>query len=71
MADAKRNNAFDYSDDPDGLRCPVGAHVRRMNPRKSLPFDGKLVNRHRIMRRGITYGESCPRAPTTTARTAA
>jgi Dyp-type peroxidase family len=60
VADPKRNNAFDFGGDPDGLRCPVGAHVRRMNPRKSLPFDGKLVNRHRIMRRGITYGGELP-----------
>jgi Dyp-type peroxidase family len=60
VADRSRNNAFDYADDPDGLRCPIGAHVRRMNPRRSLPFDGKLVNRHRIMRRGITYGERLP-----------
>jgi Dyp-type peroxidase family len=58
--DSRRTNAFDYAGDPDGLRCPVGAHVRRMNPRRSLPFDGKLVNRHRIMRRGITYGDSLP-----------
>jgi Dyp-type peroxidase family len=57
VTDPARNNAFDYGDDPDGLRCPVGAHVRRMNPRRSLPFDGKLVNRHRIIRRGITYGD--------------
>jgi Dyp-type peroxidase family len=60
VADKARNNAFDYGDDPDGLRCPIGAHVRRMNPRRSLPFDGKLVNRHRIMRRGITYGDVLP-----------
>jgi Dyp-type peroxidase family len=60
VTDAARNNAFDYADDPDGLRCPVGAHVRRMNPRRSLPFDGKLVNRHRIIRRGITYGDPLP-----------
>jgi Dyp-type peroxidase family len=60
VADKSRNNAFDYGDDPDGLRCPIGAHVRRMNPRRSLPFDGKLVNRHRIMRRGITYGDVLP-----------
>jgi Dyp-type peroxidase family len=59
-ADPSRNNAFDYAKDPEGLRCPIGAHVRRMNPRRSLPFDGKLVNRHRIMRRGITYGETLP-----------
>ena len=31
-----------------------------MNPRHSLPFDGKLVNRHRLIRRGITYGEPLP-----------
>jgi Dyp-type peroxidase family len=60
VADLTRNNAFDYAGDDAGLRCPVGAHVRRMNPRRSLPFDGKLVNRHRIMRRGITYGERLP-----------
>ena len=60
VADPARNNAFDYAGDDAGLRCPVGAHVRRMNPRRSLPFDGKLVNRHRIMRRGITYGERLP-----------
>jgi Dyp-type peroxidase family len=58
--DPMRNNAFDFGDDPAGMRCPIGAHVRRMNPRRSLPFDGKLVNRHRIMRRGITYGDSLP-----------
>jgi Dyp-type peroxidase family len=60
VADKTRHNAFDYGDDPHGLRCPIGAHVRRMNPRRSLPFDGKLVNRHRIMRRGITYGDVLP-----------
>jgi Dyp-type peroxidase family len=58
--DKARSNGFDYADDPEGLRCPIGAHVRRMNPRRSLPFDGKLVNRHRIMRRGITYGDVLP-----------
>jgi Dyp-type peroxidase family len=60
VADKNRNNAFDYGADPAGMRCPIGAHVRRMNPRRSLPFDGKLVDRHRIMRRGITYGDKLP-----------
>ena len=32
--DLKQYNAFDYADDPEGLRCPVGAHVRRTNPRR-------------------------------------
>ena len=60
VADKTRNNAFDYGADPAGLKCPIGAHVRRMNPRRSLPFDGKLVDRHRIMRRGIIFGEPLP-----------
>ena len=57
VADGDRNNAFSYTTDSEGLRCPVGAHVRRANPRDSLPFEGKLVNRHRLIRRGIPYGE--------------
>ncbi|HZP07199.1 MAG TPA: hypothetical protein VFB43_20035 [Terracidiphilus sp.] len=36
--DAKRQqdvrlNQFDYTADPEGIRCPIGAHVRRGNPR--------------------------------------
>jgi Dyp-type peroxidase family len=58
--DAGRNNAFSYADDPAGLRCPVGAHVRRVNPRESMPFHGALVNRHRLIRRGIPYGPPLP-----------
>jgi Dyp-type peroxidase family len=60
VADAGRNNAFAYADDATGLRCPIGAHVRRANPRDSLPFEGKLVNRHRLLRRSIPYGEALP-----------
>lgn len=26
-------NAFTYANDPDGIACPVGAHIRRANPR--------------------------------------
>jgi len=33
-ADFQRNNAFTYADmDPNGYACPLGAHIRRMNPR--------------------------------------
>jgi Dyp-type peroxidase family len=60
VADVQRNNAFTYGDDSDGLRCPIGAHIRRSNPRDGLPFEGKLVNRHRIIRRGIPYGPPLP-----------
>ena len=60
VADAARNNAFSYLDDQDGLRCPAGSHIRRANPRHGLPFEGKLVNRHRLIRRGIPYGDPLP-----------
>jgi len=30
-----RLNAFTYQDDPRGLRCPLGAHIRRANPRNA------------------------------------
>lgn len=34
-------NAFTYESDPEGLRCPLGAHIRRANPRNAdLPPDG-------------------------------
>lgn len=46
---------FIYGYDPEGLRCPLGAHVRRANPRDSLGGDGARVNRHRIIRRGMPY----------------
>ncbi len=26
-------NAFDYDQDPQGVHCPIGAHIRRTNPR--------------------------------------
>jgi Dyp-type peroxidase family len=59
-ADPARNNAFSYLGDEVGLRCPAGSHIRRANPRHGLPFEGKLVNRHRLIRRGIPYGEPLP-----------
>ena len=36
-ADPGRNNAFLYAADDDarGLKCPLGAHARRTNPRDS------------------------------------
>jgi len=33
-ADRERNG-FTFDDDPAGLRCPVGAHIRRANPRNA------------------------------------
>ena len=28
-------NAFTYASDPEGVRCPLGAHIRRANPRNA------------------------------------
>jgi Dyp-type peroxidase family len=59
--DPARINDFSYADDPDGLRCPLGAHIRRANPRDSRGFyAGRLTNRHRIVRRGRAYGPPLP-----------
>ena len=38
---ARGANDFRYDDDLDGRRCPVGAHIRRSNPRDALGFDGR------------------------------
>ena len=50
----------DGSGDPKGTRCPVGAHIRRVNPRGS-PVAGQGLpggsnNSHRLIRRGLPYG---------------
>jgi Dyp-type peroxidase family len=48
-------NDFRYAGDPRGYRCPIGAHIRRTNPRDGLDADMKLTLRHRIIRRGMPY----------------
>ena len=60
VADPDRNVNFTYGQDTDGGRCPVGAHIRRANPRDAFGFYGQLVNRRRIARRGLPYGEYVP-----------
>jgi Dyp-type peroxidase family len=44
------------TEDPQGLRCPYGAHVRRANPRDSFSPGSmeqvEITNRHRILRIG-------------------
>ncbi|WP_114951846.1 hypothetical protein [Sphingosinicella terrae] len=54
------DNDFLYGvEDPQALRCPFGAHIRRANPRDSLkPGSLEQVgisNRHRIYRLGRLY----------------
>jgi deferrochelatase/peroxidase EfeB len=58
-------NDFEYvnadgSGDARGIRCPVGAHIRRVNPR-GQPVTGQgqpggSNNSHRLIRRGMPYG---------------
>jgi len=66
---------FGYAEnDFDGFKCPVGAHIRRANPRdnflrnssnskeKDMEKSQKFMKRFRILRRGRSYGE--PVSPT-------
>jgi cytochrome P450/deferrochelatase/peroxidase EfeB len=55
-------NAFDYApsaahpdvpDDAQGRVCPVGSHIRRMNPRSG--FSAGAPYSHRLIRRGMPY----------------
>ncbi len=59
---SKLLTGFRYGDDIDGAKCPLGAHVRRANPRDMLDPQlsatqgaSTLTNRRRIMRRGAPY----------------
>ena len=53
------DNDFDFRADEAGMGCPLTSHVRRANPRDSLPPHRKLslqvARRHRILRRGMPY----------------
>jgi deferrochelatase/peroxidase EfeB len=56
-----RLNDFTYvsadaaQDDTLGLRCPIGSHIRRNNPRNAA-IVGTDSTHHRIIRRAIPYG---------------
>lgn len=54
-------NDFEYHEkDMHGFACPIGAHIRRANPRDALGPDPQTAlqsaKRHRILRRGRSYG---------------
>jgi deferrochelatase/peroxidase EfeB len=56
-ADPQRTNDFGYANmDPHGYGCPLGAHIRRMNPRDTAAN----MQRHKMIRRGGTYGPPLP-----------
>jgi len=57
---AQPDNDFLFgAEDPQGLRCPFGAHIRRANPRESFAPGSQeqlaITNRHRILRVGRRY----------------
>lgn len=55
--DPQRSNKFNYKEmDPHGYAAPLGSHIRRMNPRDTAAN----MNRHRMVRRGGTYGPYLP-----------
>jgi Dyp-type peroxidase family len=58
--DPQLSTNFTYGEDPEGTRCPVGAHIRRVHPRDAFGFNGRLINRRRITRRGLPYGRFVP-----------
>jgi Dyp-type peroxidase family len=60
VKDSNRSTNFTFSEDPEGTRCPIGAHVRRVHPRDAFGFNGKLVDRRRVTRRGLPYGKPVP-----------
>ena len=58
--DRGRDN-FGYRRDPDGLACPLGAHIRRTNPRDDLkPYTAaqslSMSEAHRLLRRARVFG---------------
>lgn len=60
---AKPDNDFLFgAEDPQGLRCPFGAHIRRANPRESFAPGSQeqlaITNRHRILRVGRRYRQA-------------
>lgn len=69
--DTSMNNFGFWKDDALGTQCPVGAHIRRANPRDYLvtvkdekqndavrQVSTEMIQKHRILRRGRTYGDA-------------
>ena len=58
--DPNKSTNFTFAKDASGSRCPIGSHLRRVNPRDAFGFNGGLINRRRITRRGLPYGNFVP-----------
>ena len=64
-ADEDRNNDFEFGDDPFQRKCPYAAHIRKAYPRDDTGNEAE-VQRHRIIRAGITFGPEVEPGETTT-----
>jgi len=57
---SSENDFAYYENDGYGFACPIGAHIRRANPRDALGPNPQTAlhsaKRHRILRRGRSYG---------------
>jgi len=60
---AEFNNFGYWEEDKIGLNCPIGAHIRRTNPRDSLVTEKtkidstEMISKHRMLRKGRPYGD--------------
>jgi Dyp-type peroxidase family len=65
------NFTYVYPDDAEkddtlGLKCPIGSHLRRNNPRNEAIVGGTDATHHRIVRRAMPYGPAYdPKHPDT------
>lgn len=55
ISEADRRNGFNYDDDPHGHACPIGAHVRRANPRTG-DYPSDVVGTWSRFRRILGFG---------------
>ena len=60
--DDSKNNDFMFTEDLLGQVCPVAAHIRKVYPRGDVKESE--VQRHRLLRRGIPYGDPSLSSPT-------
>lgn len=81
--DALMNNDFEFGDDAEGRRCPYAAHIRKSYPRNDITpaagaaatdfakREGSEANTqtHRVMRRGIPFGEEVTNAESESQKT--